>query len=103
MNESEISLICKALSDSNRLKIIKLLTSGEKCACNLLEEFNITQPTLSHHMKILCDSGLVASRRDGKWTYYSLNCAIFKEFKSFIGDISCKKNAAPSSSCCCKE
>ena len=103
MDSEQAALVCKALGDANRMQIIQSLTDGELCACRLLEQFSITQPTLSHHMKILCDSGLVASRRDGKWTYYSLNCAAFKEFKSFIGDISCKKKAAPSSSCCCKE
>lgn len=63
----------KALSDENRLQIIVSLQSGEKCACRLLEELSIGQPTLSHHMKILCDAGLVIGRREGKWTHYSLN------------------------------
>ena len=56
----------KALADENRLAIMLALQHGEKCGCVLLEELNITQPTLSHHMKILCDSGLVASRKEGK-------------------------------------
>lgn len=62
----------KALGDPNRLRIVKMLSGGEKCACKLLEAFQITQPTLSHHMKILCDCGMVAARRDGRWTHYSL-------------------------------
>lgn len=65
-------LVFKAFCDTNRLQIIHLLQSGEKCACVLLEEVNIVQSTLSHHMKILCQSGVVSSRKDGKWTYYSL-------------------------------
>ena len=63
----------KALSDENRLMILDMLCKGERCACKLLEKFNITQPTLSHHMKILCDCGLVKSRKAGKWMYYSIN------------------------------
>lgn len=63
----------KAFCDENRLMIIALLRSGEKCACVLLEELEIAQSTLSHHMKILCDSGIVASRKEGKWTYYFLS------------------------------
>ena len=59
MNELDIALICKALGDSNRLKIVKMLSGGEKCASKLLEAFEITQPTLSHHMKILTECGLV--------------------------------------------
>ena len=65
--------VFKAFCDTNRLKILELLQSGEKCACVLLEQLNIGQSTLSHHMKILCDSGVVSGRREGKWTHYSLN------------------------------
>jgi ArsR family transcriptional regulator len=65
--------IFKALSDSNRLKIIDLLSCGEKCACEILNYFNFTQPTLSHHMKVLMECGLVNFRKEGTWNYYSLN------------------------------
>ena len=58
-DEKKIADVFKAFCDENRIRILKLLTTGEKCACKLLEELNITQPTLSHHMKILCDSGIV--------------------------------------------
>ena len=67
------AVIFKALCDENRVRILELLQDGEKCACKLLEEMNITQPTLSHHMKILCDSGIVTGRREGKWIHYSLS------------------------------
>lgn len=65
--------IFKAFSDTNRLKILELLRSGEKCACVLLDKLEIGQSTLSHHMKILCDSGIVTSRPEGKWTHYSIS------------------------------
>ena len=74
-NKSENIRIFKAFCDENRLTILEMLQSGEKCACVLLERLNITQPTLSHHMKILVDSGIVAARKKGKWTYYSINAA----------------------------
>ena len=54
------------------MTILKLLRGGEKCACHLLEALNITQPTLSHHMKILCDAGIVIGRKEGKWMHYSI-------------------------------
>jgi len=63
----------KALGDPNRLQILNMLCNGELCACMLLKKFNISQPTLSHHMKILCDCGIVNKRKEGKWTYYSIN------------------------------
>lgn len=82
-------LMFKALGDLNRLKIIEMLSNGEKCACKLLEAFNITQPTLSHHMKILCECGLVNARKEGKWSYYSLCCEKLKKFKDFISSLEC--------------
>ncbi len=65
--------IFKAFCDENRLEILSLLQSGEKCAGVLLERLNISQPTLSHHMKILVDSGVVTPRKEGKWTHYSID------------------------------
>ena len=73
MNAIDVAVICKALGDSNRLQIIQMLSDGEKCGCKLLETFEITQPTLSYHMKILCECGLVNARKEGKWQHYSLN------------------------------
>ena len=100
MNEQEIAKICKALGDENRVKIIKMLTVGELCACKILEEFSITQSTLSHHMKILSDCNLISVRKDGKWAYYSINCKTFSEFKNVISEICCEKNKK--SECSCK-
>ena len=65
--------VFKAFCDENRLQILELLQTGEKCACVLLEDLNIGQSTLSHHMKILCESGIVAGRKEGKWTHYSIS------------------------------
>ena len=72
-NYTKCAELFKALSDENRLQIVEMLTDGELCACKILEKFSITQPTLSHHMKILCDSGLVKGRKQGKWTHYSIS------------------------------
>ncbi|MGL4742553.1 MAG: ArsR/SmtB family transcription factor [Sarcina sp.] len=69
----ENSKIMKALADPKRLEIIDILSKGEKCACKILEHFNFTQPTLSHHMKILISCGIVESEKKGTWHYYRLN------------------------------
>ena len=71
--EKKMVAIFKALGDENRIRIMRLLQSGEKCACVLLDDLQITQPTLSHHMKILCDCDLVLGRKEGKWTHYSIS------------------------------
>lgn len=81
----------KALSDENRLMIIDMLSCGELCACDILEKFKITQPTLSHHMKILCSCGLVNARKEGKWIYYSLNSDKIENFKMFLNFITSSK------------
>ncbi len=64
--------LAKALADENRLQILLLLRGEEKCACKLLEELHISQPTLSHHMKQLCEARLVVGRKEGKWMHYRL-------------------------------
>ncbi len=67
------TIIFKALCDEKRLSILELLKGGEKCACVLMEELNIAQSALSYHMKILCESGIVTSRQEGKWTHYTIS------------------------------
>ena len=70
-SNKQITVIFKALCDENRVQIFRILQNGELCACHLLEKMHLSQPTLSHHMKILCDSGLVVGRKEGKWMHYS--------------------------------
>jgi ArsR family transcriptional regulator len=65
--------VFKALCDEKRLAILELLQSGEKCACILIEKLDIGQSSLSYHMKILCESGIVESRPEGKWIHYRLS------------------------------
>ena len=69
----KVARVFKAMGDENRLTILSLLHTGERCACRLQDALNISQPTLSHHMRILLDAGLIHARRDGKWIYYSLS------------------------------
>jgi ArsR family transcriptional regulator len=70
---TNLSQTLKALSDPKRLKITDMLSCGEICACQILDYFQVTQPTLSHDMKVLMDAGIVKSRREGKNIYYSLD------------------------------
>lgn len=83
--------VFKAFCDPNRLMIIEMLQNGEKCACKILEELNIGQSTLSHHMKILCESGLVSSHRDGKWMHYSLDNQGCEAAKKLLVEITTSK------------
>lgn len=73
MDYEQTAKIFKAFCDSNRVQIFHILQDGEKCACHLLDLLHIGQSTLSHHMKLLCDSGLVSAHKEGKWVHYKIN------------------------------
>ena len=73
--------VFKSLSDPKRVKILDMLSDGEMCACVLLEHFRISQPTLSHDLKLLLDAGIVKSRREGQRTLYSLNMDMMRRMQ----------------------
>lgn len=76
MNENmQITKVFKAFCDENRLVILRMLCGGEKCACKLQDALSIGQSTLSHHMKILWEAGIIRQRKEGKWTYYAIDQA----------------------------
>lgn len=100
---SEKVAVMKAFCDENRWKILELLKGGERCACVLLNKLEITQPTLSHHMKILCDSGVVTARKEGKWTHYSLSQPGLERACVLLQELSCKESDHNiSQTCCCQ-
>ena len=89
--------IFKALSDETRLKIVEMLSCDEMCACDILESFQITQSTLSYHMKILTECGLISSRKDGAWMRYQVNKEQISKIKIFWDHITIENE-----SCICK-
>ena len=99
-DEKRTAGIFKALCDENRIRIMKLLQSGEKCACVLLNDLQITQPTLSHHMKILCDSDIVVGRKEGKWTYYSISSEGAFAAIQCLQELTKVTSSAKDKSCC---
>lgn len=99
---AEYARIFKILSDPKRLKILDMLSGGELCACKILEEFHITQPTLSHDMKLMCDAGIVFARKEGKWMQYSLNLEKLNDVYKTLGKIIVPKEYAGIVDCDCK-
>ncbi|MDL2327292.1 metalloregulator ArsR/SmtB family transcription factor [Ruminococcaceae bacterium OttesenSCG-928-A11] len=94
---AEYALVFKAMSDETRLKILCQLRGGEElCACNILESFSITQPTLSYHMKLLTESGLVNARKDANWMRYTINMERVDELQQFLDGL----KTPPDSECC---
>ena len=83
----EQAKVFKALCDENRLIILEMLQGGEKCACHLLEDLSISQSTLSHHMNILCESGIVTGRKEGKWMHYSIDTSGSKKVIELLQEI----------------
>lgn len=83
----------KMISDVNRLEIINMLSCGELCACDLLEHFQISQPTLSHHMKILVEGNMVNMRKEGNKRMYQLNHHFFNELKETLEHLSTSTSA----------
>ena len=96
--------VFKAFCDENRLQILGLLRSGEKCACKLLDELQIGQSTLSHHMKILCDSGVVRGRKEGKWVHYSIDPAGAEQARQRLAQqLTLLPFPEKDRDCCCEE
>lgn len=87
VDEKRAAVIFKAFCDENRIRILGLLRSGEKCACKLLDELSISQPTLSHHMKMLCDAEIVVGRKEGKWMHYSICEEGVRMAEVYLGEI----------------
>ena len=100
MDERETAILFKAFCDENRIRILKLLTGGEKCACKLLEELCISQPTLSHHMKILCDSGIVVGRKEGKWMHYRISSEGVQIAKGYLNGLTVAQTVDVEKPCC---
>ena len=99
----QITVIFKALCDENRVQIFRILQNGELCACHLLEDLHLSQPTLSHHMKVLCDSGLVVGRKDGKWMHYSISKTGMRNVKKYFELFDAGTNKDSEMSCCKNE
>nr|MDD6334979.1 metalloregulator ArsR/SmtB family transcription factor [bacterium] len=101
---TEVAKVFKAFCDENRLQILEMLHSGEKCACKLLDELHIGQSTLSHHMRILCDSGVVRGRKEGKWVHYSIDPKGAERAKQLLEQqVALTAPCQQGKACCCRE
>ena len=92
--------VFKAFCDEKRLRILELLRDGEKCACILIEQLDIPQSSLSYHMKVLCESGIVDSRQEGKWTHYQISEQGSRIALALLEAITTTNAGAKESLCC---
>ena len=98
----ERARVFKALCDERRQRILELLQGGEKCACVLIEQMDMPQSSLSYHMKILCDSGIVTGREEGKWTHYRISPEGSARAVELLREITATAEASNGCTCCGK-
>ena len=96
----EQARVFKAFCDEKRLRILELLRGGEKCACVLMEQMDMPQSTLSYHMKLLCESGVVDARQEGKWTHYRISQTGGERALALLMELTARSGSA---ACCKKE
>ncbi|MBQ8515239.1 MAG: winged helix-turn-helix transcriptional regulator [Ruminococcus sp.] len=94
--------VFKAFCDERRQQILELLRNGEKCACVLIEEMGLPQSSLSYHMKILVEAGVVLGREEGKWTHYCINKEGFEEAIAILREIASPEETTGMCGSCCK-
>ncbi|PYP49495.1 MAG: transcriptional regulator [Gemmatimonadetes bacterium] len=90
-----------ALSDETRLEIVRLLSHGERCVCELQDALEAAQSRLSFHLKTLKEAGVVSDRREGRWVYYALNRDALDEIAGFAGAVKPGKHAGSCAQACC--
>jgi ArsR family transcriptional regulator, arsenate/arsenite/antimonite-responsive transcriptional repressor len=98
---AEYVRVFKAFTDEKRIAVLKMLGEGEKCACQMLENLDICQSSLSYHMKILVESGVVENRQEGKWTYYKISEEGKGHAAALLDSIATAREGVFDSSRCC--
>src|SRR4051812_48334056 len=87
LDTARAAAIFHALSDPIRLNVVTSLLDGERCVCDLMADLDMAQSRLSWHLKTLADAGIIASRREGRWNYYSLKTDALAEARDILGAI----------------
>ncbi len=90
-----------ALSDPTRIKIVEMLSHGERCVCELQTSVDAAQSRLSFHLRVLKDAGLVSDRREGRWSYYTLNAHALDQIADFAQAVKPGEHAGSCRAACC--
>jgi ArsR family transcriptional regulator, arsenate/arsenite/antimonite-responsive transcriptional repressor len=95
-------LLFRALGDETRLRILDLLTEGERCVCDLQSDLQLGQSLLSFHLRVLREAGLVRDRRAGRWSFYALNTEALDPLSAHLDDLRTRtERALPVADSCC--
>lgn len=87
LNDAALLRRFQAVAEETRFEIVRRLSDGERCVCELQADLGAAQSRLSFHLKKLKDAGVVSDRRDGRWVYYSLVPDVLEEMRSFLGEV----------------
>jgi ArsR family transcriptional regulator len=85
---AELSVLFKAIADPVRLRLVSLIAchaGGEACVCELTGAFDLTAPTISHHLRVLREAGLIGSERRGTWVFYWINPGVLARLSAVLG------------------
>lgn len=93
----------KALGDPIRLQLIENISRGQNCICHLQNQFSVSQPTLSHHMKILVDAEVVLAEKVGKNVYYTINKVVLAEMMAYVATFAQATETQPTYAPCIEE
>lgn len=91
----------QALSDEKRLRILEVLSTGERCVCDVQADLRVSQSLLSFHLKVLKDAGLVSDRRDGRWVQYSLDTDALEDLAVRLEELARRGREAGGGDPCC--
>lgn len=100
-SREKASALFHALSDPTRLELLARLKAGEQCVCELTDVMKAGQSRLSFHLKVLKEAGLLHDRREGRWTYYSLNVEALDDLHGFVADLKQAAKTSGFSTRCC--
>lgn len=101
LDTTRAAALFHALSDPIRLDVVSLLMNGEHCVCDLMAHLDMAQSRLSWHLKTLADAGIITSRREGRWNYYTLQSSALDEAKEILSSIKPSRRLAVKAASCC--
>jgi len=99
VNLAQVTRWFHALSDETRVRVLELLSCGERCVCELQDEVDAAQSRLSFHLKVLREAGLVNDRKQGRWNYYSIRPEVLDEMAAYLQAQKPDENASAGCAC----
>lgn len=101
LDTNRAAALFHALSDPIRIDVVNQLLGGDRCVCELTEDLEMAQSRLSWHLKTLVDAGIISSRREGRWNYYSVNPETIEEAREVLASFKSGRRLTVKTGACC--